>query len=1561
MALEPGGYADKLGNRYEGRWVVKQLLRLLDERLKSVCLEAIGDDEVGVDLWVETPGGIRQAQQCKARNAGSEKWTFADLHARGILDAMRGHLDRGASNEFALVSAVEGKLIHDICQSARDSNGDPEAFFMHQIEAISEQRRRAFRRFCTYLNLDVDQEADRAIAFGYLRRLHVIHWEDDVESRDSLNDLVRMLVTGDMGLVIPALADFAQDNLRKTITAGDVRSFLASHNLHPRNLPHDSRVWPAVQKLQETFKQSISSGLIGGQLVPRTETDEVLKALRENGLVVVHGGAGSGKSGVLYELVRILEEQRHPYLPIRLDRQVPEHNPLQFGQDLGLPESPARCLESIAGKDLSVLILDQLDAIRWTSRHSLNSLEVCKTIATEISSLRDMGKPVAVVLACRTFDLEHDPEIKAWLHDGPQKRLTKVEIKTLKDENVKQVCERAGQKYDSLPKRQKELLRLPNHLAMWVQMVDSGQIPLFGTGPQLMRQFWKNRRNEVEKAGIASADIDAVLGKLVDYMERNASISAPLSLVEHKAGAMEALQSHSVLAVTGRSVSFAHQSYVDYQIASRLLAQVQAGHGSVRNWLGDRAKQSLFRREQLRQILTLLEEESQADFVANIRDILEDSNVRFHLKHLILELVSQLENPSHALLQYLAELIARDEWREHILETVCLRHAPYVGWLLRNGVLTQWLSADIEEDRNAALWLLRSVAESIPDQVSELLEPYAEQDDEWKKRVLACLCWNSENDSGRMFKLRLCLAKTGVFKDWENWDRLTKDHPDRAIRLIEAALSTWDRNDLRPEELQTRRRNTGTRSRYEQWTTDDREALLGAAQTYPELTWDLLVPHIQRLAVTDDDEVENLLKVWQDRMHRTVRDGCVGLAKGVLDVAIEAGKVLASQDGPSFFHRTEYLRDNESPVIQLMLVECYCALPSQLANETIHWLMVDPRRLILGVGIAEPKWMPAARLVEALSSYCSEAVFRNLEHYLLHFHSPNEKRMAEYYVKSWKKGYFGDYWGRAQYFLLPALDECRRSSEVVGLIGVLQRKYAGYPSWRFLDWPHGRGGFVGSTLPSDSLSEISDRAWLEDIIGNPDVPLEDRGHWREAENGGFRESSIRHFARDLATVTKRFPARFGRLALRFPNDVHPDYVAAILEGLQQTKPTEGSEEEKAQWAPASIELTEAVIARFLASDDRGVAGQFCSLLRERSQEQWSQSVLNRLTSYAMHHPEPEPGKLVVGNPGGDFDAAKASAHGLLTNALNVVRGKAALAIQALLRDHPDWLEFFGEALDSLVSDKHPVVRVAAVEACLPVLNIDRTKAVQWFAKACRDDPRVTACHAGVYFFHCCFKSHSYLLEPLVRAMVASPLSDVAQEGAKEVAARWLFHGSFQEELEACKSGTAPHRKGVAQVAAHFVLQQEHADACRPLLEAFLHDSDSEVRSEVKQAFRDKRIFSVLHGEQIVGEYLASQAYRDDPTPLFFAMEEYTGSLLPYTDLILGICRTFAGPLRDASRDMSTGIAGDVRMLPPLLLRLYEQAQDGADPNTINQCLDAWDLLFESRVGVVRELTHSLDQ
>ena len=82
---------------------------------------------------------------------------------------------------------------------------------------------------------------------------------------------------------------------------------------------------------------------------------------------------------------------------------------------------------------------------------------------------------------------------------------------------------------------------------------------------------------------------------------------------------------------------------------------------------------------------------------------------------------------------------------------------------------------------------------------------------------------------------------------------------------------------------------------------------------------------------------------------------------------------------------------------------------------------------------------------------------------------------------------------------------------------------------------------------------------------------------------------------------------------------------------------------------------------------------------------------------------------------------------------------------------------------------------------------------------------------------------------------------------------------------------------------------------------------------------------------------------------------------PYAKVILDIVSIFAGPLLEKSRDISTRLAHDVHLLSPLLLRLYDQSRDSGPAEIINGCLDAWDAMFERRIGVVRDLMKEIDQ
>jgi hypothetical protein len=1558
MAFEPGGYAEKLGNRYEGRWVVKQFLRLLNEELTYVTIEAVGDDEQSVDLWVMRQDGQRQAQQCKARNRSADRWSVSDLDNRGVLRAMRRQLDRSDSHEFAFVSALPATMLGDICESARRSSGDPEAFFHHQIEEIGENRRKAFQQFCEYLGLDGGQPTGRAAAYEYLRRMHFVLWSDDQNSHDELLTFAGMLATGRPENIVASLAEYAQNNLRRIITCQDVRDHLSTLGFHPMQLAHDVRIAPAVEELYRQFEDSVTPGLIAGKLLHRDETSEIFDGLKADAVVVVHGTAGCGKTGVLYELTKMLREQGFAYIPIRLDRRELGSTALQFGKKLGLPESPALCLESLAGENKAILILDQLDALRWTRAHSAGALDVCKSLVRQIRYLRSSGKAISAVLACRTFDLEHDPEISGWLKESPGANCRRVEVKALPEDTVKSVVEAFGKGFGTMPPQQKRILQSPLHLAMWAELARGGEIDGFQTGVQLMGLFWENRYKELEKAGITVAQADEVIERLVRYMEKKGRVSAPRSLVADRPKEVEAMQSLDILRTTGRRINFCHQSYLDFRIAARLLKEVRLGSGSIRAWLGDKSEQSLFRREQLRQVLSLLIEDSPDDFLMSVRELLAAPDVRFHLKHLILELVGQIEEPDAALFTYLRSLVENGFWKEHIIEVVIVGHPQYIEWLQREAILARWLESKDSRDFGVACWLLRSVAVKIPDFVAEFLEPYAARDEERAKQVLNCLCWNEQDDSDRMFELRLHLARRGIAKDWVNWPQLTAKHPLRAVQLLEAIASTWTTGDTQDIGLGSRPA-CAVHSHLEQWSDADRKSLMKVAAIHPEYVWEQLMPHIDRLTTVTGEDVHHI-QAWQDGKHLHVPKGYTGAARGMVELAAEAGKTLAQRDPMAGLARTRPINNSRSPITQSVLAEVYAALSHAHADETLAWLMADPDRLSLGSGEREPEWMPAVRLISAQSPHCSENTFRRLENWLINNHDPDERKIAEWCLKGWREGVFYDFWGRAQHFLLPALCPHRRLKKTTDLIGVLARKFAGYDQARFLRSGHFIRGWVGSPLPTKGLERVSDKSWLR-IINNKKIANEHGHKSKQVGPDALAESSVFTFSRDLARLAKRFPERFGRLALQFPADVHPNYMKAILEGMKESQPKEVPDEEKSAWKPASAELIEAVLAKFNIGEDRELASTFCWLLHDRADEQWSDAIVAKLIHYATEHPNPEPGRLNVWSSETGRDVAHATVDGLVQNILNCVRGVGALAAGALLRHHHEWLERLKPCLDRLVSDPHPVVRTAALEACLPVLNIDRDQAVAWFCAASRGDLRVAASQVGVHFFNCCMQSHEKQLAPVIRRMLTADSEEVVQEGAEEVTARWLFHGMFVEELKACRQGSTPQRKGVAQVASLFLPKSEYLDRCEELLLPLYEDEDVDVRRETGHAFRGQEVFSLPDAPGMVARYIKSKAFADDPSPLLWSLKEFPGSLTPFSEPILMICEVFSSSLRDPSRDMSTRIAGDAHTIPPLLLRLYEQAYGQGETQALQRCLDAWDLLFENRVGATRELMQAIEQ
>jgi hypothetical protein len=269
--------------------------------------------------------------------------------------------------------------------------------------------------------------------------------------------------------------------------------------------------------------------------------------------------------------------------------------------------------------------------------------------------------------------------------------------------------------------------------------------------------------------------------------------------------------------------------------------------------------------------------------------------------------------------------------------------------------------------------------------------------------------------------------------------------------------------------------------------------------------------------------------------------------------------------------------------------------------------------------------------------------------------------------------------------------------------------------------------------------------------------------------------------------------------------------------------------------------------------------------------------------------------------------------------------------------------------------------MAAIEPLLPVINIDKDKAVAWFVIACAGDLRVAASPRAVYFYNYVLPSHFEQVSPIIREMLRSRWDDVAKEGAIQVTARWLFHGVFEKELMLCQTGSIPQRQGIAKVSSELLYDRRYSTACQKLLRFLLNDSAKEVRQKLLGIFHNRDSLSDAAFKPFILDYVASQTFADSPDRFVYFLKKVEGSILYLAETIFAMCEVFSSTLKEKSREIGSSLPNTVSETLSILLRLYEQAMSAESTEIAIRCLDIWDMLFKNRVGIVRDMTKAIEQ
>jgi hypothetical protein len=1350
----------------------------------------------------------------------------------------------------------------------------------------------------------------------------------------------------------------AFDRLAKELKS--VRSG-APHGKARREQAAANEILKTFERLQGRFSDSLRHNLAGGELIPRKETQEILELLRneESQLVVVHGEAGAGKSGVLLELTRALQVDGTAYLPIRVDRLELQGDPERFGRSsLALPESPARSLALIGGDSPGVLVIDQLDALRWTGAHSSEAWDVCREVIEEaLNPLRGLK----VVVCCRTFDLQHDPQLRGWKNET--KGLREVEVRDLSEEQVREAIGRVASQHGGTPAvgdREMKILRHIHHLQMWLTLYPNlNASGALDSRRALLEAFWEDRRARLGELRIDAARIDEIERRLLDEMRGGALLTAPKAALRLSATEIDAYQSLNILQVDPetRRVSFCHQSYLDYLVALCLVAEIKEGSGSIIAWLGGKEEQSLFRREQLRLVFEELRGREPGNYLAELRGLLEEEQgVRFHLRLLALQFLSQQEEPLSGEKNLILELVDKAYWTNHVLQEVVRGRVSWFEVLDDAGRLEEWLAGEDEKHRDAALEMLMYVVDKSGDRVARLLMPYVGSDQTWTSRVLWVLRSDPSKDSDALFNLRLDLARKGAFTgEHVDWGELAEKHPGRLLLLVLAVLIAFAESLMNGDD----RRRPGRRSQLD-WHTLEKVSTSTLPPDLQAAAWSNLFRAVVVVSKAGNYSVE------EDRTLETTRVEYETLSP-VLRLLRDLANSLLEGDWTEFVTMGEQLsRDDRRG--ETVFMDCLANGPADpsLADWALGWLMADPWRARLRLRSEGGEWWLATQLIERFAPFCSSETYDRLESWLLSYVEPD--LLHEYRWRHERMQVASGHcdlrvpssFGRTPHVLLSKLPPERASVTASKRLAELVRKFGPPAESDTAQGGRIEGGFIQSPLSKDATERMSDEAWLALALNEKLRRGQPRLRWSE---GRIEEASTETIASDFRQAAQREPERFGRLLTRWPANGEPTFLKATLSGLAYPGDRKQGKDQE-EWEPPSHDLLErvlllpAVVDLAKSEGDTRIAGDICSIVRRYAEHPWSDSALQLVVWIAKHHRDPGEGYFPVGREGDDSETFDF----LESNALNVTRGSAGFTVRAVLFKHPSLFETLRPSIESLIRDPHPAVRVAALAACLPVINIDRDLAVKFFLEAVEgQQDALLATREAREFLRYTYRTHLSQILPSITRMVASDHPKVSTAGAVLVAAAYLVEGEVEDLFEGCISGTSSQRKGVAEVAGSLLSEGEWADKAKAALLRLAEDEDVAVAGVVARSFEQLDMRHITSDRQAWGRFARSKAFQADPTPLLRALERQSGDLLPFADCLLAAGTTFGEELAESARDYSHGIAGDASLyLLPLLLRLYEQAKEGHMKVYLG-CLDLWDRLLEQRVGSAMGLTKELDR
>lgn len=1515
MPFEKGGRADKQGNRYEINCIIYEILKVLNEINYSVIVEALGTDEIGTDILVTTFDGQREHQQCKARNASKECWDISDLKTKNIFSTWKIQLNREHNRKVALVSPMACSFLFDLHDRACNTSGRAEDFYSIQIMKSSKEFQKFYKSFCIEMGLNSDQNIDVLKSIDYLKRIFYKQISE-YELQERINQNIQYLFSSEQKIVYNALLSFVvmEDILGKEITQSVLFDYFIKQGIVFRLQDGDKRIAPRISEVNQEYRANFRP--LQGGLIHRKEFDNCIEAIVNEKAVIISGSAGYGKSGCTEAILNYCEEKKFPHIAIKLDRRIPHKNCEIWGQELGFSGSIVHSIHCVSRNENAVIILDQLDALRWTQANSSEAIAVCMELIRQVKYLNyERKKKIIIIFVCRTYDLENDNNINSlFKKQEPSENVWEVvKVGDFKEEVVKEII---GKKYEQLSLKLKKLLRIPSNLYIWQHLDKEEAYGDCLTTSHLIDKWFRQICRRSVTAGLQQKTVNETKISIVDALDRTGRLYIPKQILNVEEAGLDYLISSEIIMVQNNKIGFVHQSILDFFISQRMMEKYFDGQ-TIENIIGEKCKQTPGRRYQVQMFLQNVLEYDSSDFILFGEKMLISDNIRYYVKYVFYEILGQIREPDDNIIQFIVDNCENEIYGNYLLNSAIFSRKQYITILRNQGILERWYS---EPEKKVVVFnLLQSIAPDLDDEDISFVKKHAFRDKNDDEQFMRCFLHDITQESEEMFELRMLFYEhypeyaKEVYIDVRS---MMKQFETRTIRLI----SFW---------LQNKIKNQGRYVyRYEEKLMDSDNAFL---IDNGEFVLNELLPYIPK-----ESGWEMKYSDWSGRyMHkRSIERACVGLVK-------KATIALCCKSPERFWEYYEPYMGQGYHVFNEIILRGLAALSPLYSNRIMRYLSNDVDKNVFDyTSGAEDELGLVKEVLKIHGNNCDKEELIMVENSICRYISPNasewynrrieQNKLKESYPVYWS------FWGDLQYELLQCLPEERISQKAKELLRVLDRRFYQIPS-RYCN-NNGHSGWVKSPVSDKNISEGQ---WLQ-IITNRKLKNHGQHGWIEVK-GGFIESSYEAYASDFQSVVKQYPQEMINLVLKNKERVLPMFVDSLFLGVEISE----------KLAEVDFSVLEKLLCEFPCDMNSHRASYFCGIVEKVNDAHWSLEVMEQLINIALKHCNPELDKPNVTNI---EDKEMKSCDMLHSNALNCVRGNAARTIGHLLWEDRELFLRFKDIIDGLTRDENPAVRFASLYALWPSYNIDRAWAGEKIIYLYESDIRMASFHDSKKMFFLLYPKYKERVINIIEKCFESEDKQLVEMGGYAVCEFYIRQNEFETIVTSVKSRSETQIKAILDMAVIYLKVNDYREVAKDIILTY-KGIDMDVEFPLSKMFYDKYI-DVKNDREFLREFMKTKVSRRTVRAFVHYLEENAVSIVDYADIIIQLCENILQMEIETLREQ-WGIEDEISKL---IISLYDETANSSrmtDKQIAGKCLDLWDIMFERQLGSVREVSRKL--